>query len=152
MSHCAFLSRERRIYLRGRKLEGKIGVYPVNMADSVAFASSACCNVSGLLASSSLSSSSPKRVSVSKAFRTRVGNARVTCTVEEDVKSFMKHCADAGKMATVALAASALAVSVSWDPFSSFFCLSQYFTLSVPSPDLKAASSVRRSTLLLVHH
>lgn len=81
------------------------------MAGSVAFASSTCWNVSGLSASSSISSSSSKRVSVSKAFRVRTGSARVSCTVEEDVKSFVKNCADVGKMATVALAASALAVT-----------------------------------------
>ncbi|CAM6110788.1 unnamed protein product [Calypogeia fissa] len=82
------------------------------MAASVASASSACCKVSALSASSSFSSaSSSQRVSVSKAFGVRAGNARVSCSIEEDVKSFVKNCADAGKMATVALAASALAVS-----------------------------------------
>jgi photosystem II oxygen-evolving enhancer protein 1 len=82
------------------------------MAASVASASTGCCKVAALSASSSLSSaSSSQRVSVSKAFGVRAGNARVSCSLEEDVKSFVKNCADAGKMATLALAASALAVS-----------------------------------------
>jgi hypothetical protein len=82
------------------------------MATVSASALSAC-KVAGLSASSSVVGSS-KRVSVSKAFGVRAGNARVSCSVEEDVKSFVKNVADAGKMATVALAASALAVSVSF--------------------------------------
>jgi len=85
------------------------------MAASVASAS-ACCKAPALSSTATRGSLSAfsravSNVSVSKAFGVRAGNARISCSIEEDVKSFVNKCSDAGKLATVALAASALAVS-----------------------------------------
>lgn len=54
-----------------------------------------------------------KSVSTVKAIGAKAQNVRVSCSVEKDVRSFVKKCADASKVASIALAASVLMASVS---------------------------------------
>lgn len=52
-----------------------------------------------------------KSVSTVKAIGAKAQNVRVSCSVEKDVRSFVKKCADASKVASIALAASVLMAS-----------------------------------------
>ena len=54
-----------------------------------------------------------KSLSIAKAIGAKAQNVRVSCSVEKDVRSFVKKCADASKVASIALAASVLMASVS---------------------------------------
>ena len=50
--------------------------------------------------------------SVCKAFGVEQGGARLTCSLQADIKDLAQKCADAAKVAGFALATSALVVSV----------------------------------------
>ncbi|BBN14883.1 photosystem II oxygen-evolving enhancer protein 1 [Marchantia polymorpha subsp. ruderalis] len=78
------------------------------MAASVATGSVCKAAASLAVSSSSFSGQTVQNVSVSKAFGLKAAGSRVTCSAAED---FVQKCADAGKIAAVALATSALAVS-----------------------------------------
>ena len=57
-----------------------------------------------------------KSLSVAKAVGAKAQNVRVSCSVEKDVRAFVKKCADVSKVASIALAASVLVASVSRAP------------------------------------
>lgn len=66
--------------------------------------------------------------SLCKAFGVESSASRLTCSLQSDLKDFAHKCADAAKLAGLALATSALVVSVriyvGWFSLCSFFCLS----------------------------
>lgn len=59
--------------------------------------------------------------SVSKAFGLEPVNAKVTCSLQADLKDLANKCVDATKIAGFALATSALVVSVCFTVFLSNF-------------------------------
>lgn len=50
---------------------------------------------------------------VARAFGVNTGAARITCSLQSDIREVANKCADAAKLAGFALATSALLVSVS---------------------------------------
>lgn len=71
--------------------------------------------------------------SLSKAFGVDAAGARLTCSLQTDLKDLAQKCVDATKIAGFALATSALVVSVCFLPLTHLsFC----FKLLIPSTEL----------------
>lgn len=60
---------------------------------------------------------------LSKAFGVEPSAARLTCSLQSDVKDFAQRCADAAKIAGFALATSALVAAVSSPLLACFLVL-----------------------------
>lgn len=68
--------------------------------------------IGGRAPSASLPSSRPSS-QLARAFGVDAGAARITCSLQSDVRDVASKCVDAAKLAGFALATSALLVSVS---------------------------------------
>jgi len=67
--------------------------------------------------------------SVSKAFGVEQGSARLTCSLQTEIKELVQKCTDAAKIAGFALATSALVVSVSCFSNSILACFMSIFPM-----------------------
>lgn len=69
--------------------------------------------------------------SVCKAFGVEPAGARISCSLQADLKDFAQKCTDAAKIAGFALATSALVVSVLSLSSSQSYYLNWHFDLNV---------------------